>query len=172
MKVQNVAIDRVLPYEKNPRKNEKAVEKVAASIKAYGFRVPIIVDAQMVIVADHTRLLAAKLLGLETVPVHVAADLTSEQCKAYRIADNKTAEFAEWDMDLLAQEILELKDVDFDLSLTAFEDDEISDLLNFDEPEPVKASETSAKEVDVDEFSLACKCPRCGFEFNPKVANE
>ena len=171
MKVQNVSIDRVIPYEKNPRKNAQAVEKVAASIKTYGFRVPIIVDKNFIIVAGHTRLLAAKCLGLENVPVHVAGDLTPEQCKAYRIADNKTAEYAEWDMDLLAQEILDLKNLDFDLSQTGFEDQEILDLLNEDAPE-VPPGETSAKEVDVDEFSLACKCPRCGFEFNPKVKNE
>lgn len=132
MKVQNIAIGKITPYDKNPRRNQNAVEKVANSIKAFGFKVPVIVDRDMVIIAGHTRLLAAKSLGLETVPVHIAADLTPEQCKAYRIADNKTAEYAEWDMDLLAQEILDLQGVNFDLADLGFEDAELAKLLNDD----------------------------------------
>lgn len=129
MKVQNITIGKITPYEKNPRRNQNAVEKVANSIKSFGFNVPIIVDKDMVVIAGHTRLLAAKSLGIETVPVHVASHLTPDQCKAYRIADNKTAEYAEWDMDLLAQEILDLQGVNFDLADLGFEDAELASII-------------------------------------------
>lgn len=100
------------PYEKNPRKNEKAVEYVANSIKEFGFKVPIVIDKKNnVIVAGHTRLLAAKELKLEEVPCIVADDLTDEQVKAFRLADNKVSVFSEWDFSLLDKEIEELQDV-------------------------------------------------------------
>lgn len=130
MKVENWPIDKPLPYARNPRKiADKAVEKVAASIKEYGFRQPIVVDGDGVIVAGHTRLLAARKLGLKKVPVHVAADLTPEQAKAYRLADNRANQEAEWDIDLLGLELGELQGLDFDLDLTAFDADEIDRLL-------------------------------------------
>ena len=93
---------------------------MADSIKEFGFRIPIVVDSNHVIICGHTRLLAAKKLGLVTVPVHVAVDLTPEQAKAYRIADNKTSEIAEWNFELLPIEIKELQDANFDLSLLGF----------------------------------------------------
>src|SRR5690554_4979392 len=108
MKVQNVSIDSIKPYERNPRKNESAIEKVANSIKEFGFKQPIVVDANGVIVAGHTRWKAAKKLGFTEVPVIYASDLTPEQVKAYRLADNKTAEFAEWIPELLEQELEDL----------------------------------------------------------------
>ena len=99
-------------YENNPRNNEKAVDAVAESIKQFGFKVPIVVDADNVIVAGHTRLKAAVKLGLDKVPCIVADDLTPEQIKAFRLADNKTAELAEWDFDLLDKELAELSEMD------------------------------------------------------------
>ena len=113
--------DDLIPYEKNPRKNDAAVEKVAASIKEFGFKVPIIIDSDGVIVAGHTRLKAADKLGLKKVPCIVADDLTEKQIKAFRLAENKTAEFAEWDFELLTDELAEITDIDmtefgFDLS--------------------------------------------------------
>lgn len=112
MEVKDMLISELVPYENNPRNNEDAVAKVAASIKEFGFRVPIIVDNKNVIVAGHTRLKAAKKLGLESVPVIRADDLTEEQVKAFRLADNKTSEFAEWDFDALKEELDEIADID------------------------------------------------------------
>jgi DNA modification methylase len=120
----------IRPYERNPRLNDKAVDAVAASLKEFGFRQPIVVDGDGVIIVGHTRYKAALKLGLQKVPVHVATDLTPEQVKAYRIADNKSGEIAEWDMDILPIEISELQAADFDMGLLAFSDKELTQLLN------------------------------------------
>lgn len=116
MKIQDIDVEKLIPYVNNPRHNAEAVDYVAASIKEFGFRVPIVVDKEMVIVAGHTRLLAAKKLGLQTVPCVVADDLTDQQIKAFRLADNKVGEFATWDLEKLDIElegITELEMVDF-----------------------------------------------------------
>lgn len=112
MRVREVPIGDVVPYEGNPRDNEAAVPAVAESLREFGWRQPIVVDADMTVVAGHTRLKAARHLGMETVPVVVADDLTAEQVAAYRLADNRTAELAEWDLDLLGQELDGLTDLD------------------------------------------------------------
>lgn len=122
MNVQEMPIGDIKPYERNPRKNAAAVDYVANSIKEFGFKQPIVVDADHVIVVGHTRWLAAKKLKMKTVPVLVADDLTPEQAKAYRLADNKTNEFSEWDDDLLDLEMDDLSDID--MSLFGFELDE------------------------------------------------
>ena len=129
MKVQLIDIDRVIPYARNPRRNEAAVVKVAASIAEFGWRQPIVVDAAMVIVAGHTRLEAARRLGLKQVPVHVAAGLSPVQVKAYRLMDNRSAQEAEWDDKLLGLELQDLRLEDIDLDLTGFDSDEIERLL-------------------------------------------
>lgn len=118
--IQEIDIKIIAAYENNPRKNDAAVDKVAESIKEFGFKVPIVVDENNVVVTGHTRLKAARKLGMKTVPCIVANDLTPEQVKAYRLADNKTAEFADWDMDLLEQELAELQ-AQFDMSLFGFD---------------------------------------------------
>ncbi len=123
MKIEQWDVEKVIPYDRNPRINDGAVESTAKSIETFGFRQPIVVDAKGVIVVGHTRLKAALSLGMETVPVHVA-ELTEAEAMAYRIADNKTGELAEWDDDLLAAEFAALKDLDFDLDLTGFDLDE------------------------------------------------
>jgi len=120
----------VLPYAGNPRKNDTAVSKVAASLREFGWRQPIVVDDTLTVIAGHTRLLAARSLGMTTVPVHVAKGLTAAQVRAYRLADNRTAQEAEWDNDLLALELGALADQKFDLSLTGFDADELSALPN------------------------------------------
>ena len=130
MKVELIEIGRVIPYARNPRKNDAAIAKVAASIKEYGFRQPIVVDEEMVIIAGHTRLQAAQSLGLKKVPVHVATGLTQAQIKAYRLADNRTHEDSEWDEELLAIELGELDELGFDLDLTGFDAIELEDLLD------------------------------------------
>ena len=133
MKIEQMKIADVIPYERNPRINENAVEAVAESIKEFGWHSPIIVDEHNVIICGHTRLRAAERLGLETVPVHIAEGLTPEQVKAYRIADNRTGEIAEWDYDLLPLELADLQQADFDLSLLGFDAAELDKMLNGDE---------------------------------------
>lgn len=128
MRIIQKKTSELVPYEKNPRKNEKAVDKVAASIREFGFKVPIIIDTDGVIVAGHTRLMAAEQIGLDKVPCIIADDLNEEQLKAYRLADNKTAEFAEWDFELLAEELEEITDIDmseFGFDIDALDDEEV-----------------------------------------------
>lgn len=105
----------IKPYEKNPRKNDNAVEYVANSIKEFGFKVPIVIDKDGVIVAGHTRYKASKKLGIEKVPCIIADDLTDEQIKAYRLADNKVSEKSEWDFDLLNNELSEILNIDMEM---------------------------------------------------------
>lgn len=118
MKIIDVQITSLKEYENNPRKNEKAVDKVAASIREFGFKVPIVIDSDNVIICGHTRLLAAKRLKLDVVPCIVADDLTDEQIRAFRLADNKTSEFADWDIEKLDEELAALE---LDMTLFGFE---------------------------------------------------
>lgn len=104
-------IGAIKPYENNPRKNKNAVAEVANSIRSYGFQQPIVIDKNHIVIVGHTRLLAAKQLGLKTVPIIVADNLTDKQVAAYRIADNRTGEFAEWDEELLELELQNLDDL-------------------------------------------------------------
>lgn len=121
MKIIDVEITRLKEYENNPRVNDKAVAKVAESIREFGFKVPIVIDTNNVIVCGHTRIKAAQNLGLDVVPCVVADDLTDEQIKAFRLADNKTAEFADWDFEKLDEELAALE---FDMTLFGFENDD------------------------------------------------
>lgn len=123
-------IDQIKPYPGNPRDNDGAVDTVAASIAEFGFRQPIVVDADGVIIVGHTRYKAALKLGLEQIPVHVAADMSQSQAKAYRIADNQTGTIAEWVDGLLAKELGGLKAVDFDLGLLGFDAEELSRIMS------------------------------------------
>ena len=147
MQIQNVPITSVKPYEKNPRFNDDAVDAVAKSIKEFGWQQPIVVDCEMVVIAGHTRLKAAERLGLTEVPVIVADNLTPDQVKAYRIADNKTGELAEWNYDLLPFEIKDLQDANFDLSILGFDSDELDKLLNGDADKQVATGETEPDAV-------------------------
>ena len=147
MQIQNVPITSVKPYEKNPRFNDDAVDAVAKSIKEFGWQQPIVTDKDMTVICGHTRLKAAERLGLTEVPVIIADNLTPEQVKAYRIADNKTGELAEWNYDLLPFEIKDLQDANFDLSLLGFDTDELDKLLNGDADKQVATGETSPDAV-------------------------
>lgn len=120
MEIKMRKLSELIPYEKNPRKNDDAVKYVKASIKEFGFKVPIVIDKDNVIVAGHTRYKAAKDLKMDEVPCIVADDLTEEQVKAFRLADNKVSEKAEWDFNLLSVELEEL--FDFDMSEFGFDD--------------------------------------------------
>lgn len=108
LQVSYMKVGDIIPYDKNPRYNKNAVDEVAESIKEYGFNVPIVIDKNNVVITGHTRLEASKQLGLETVPVIMAKDLTPKQVKAYRIADNKTADFSFWDNKLLLEELSDI----------------------------------------------------------------
>lgn len=124
MKVVNIEIDKLIPYARNPRNNKDAIADVAASLREFGFRQPIVVDPDMSIVVGHTRWLAAKKLKLTEVPVHIATNLTEQQIKAYRLADNRVAENSEWDLDFLKLELEELGD-----EFTGFENDDFDELF-------------------------------------------
>ena len=130
MNIELRPLAEIKPYETNPRINDAAVEAVARSIGEFGFRQPIVVDADGVIVVGHTRFKAAAALGLERVPVHVARELTPEKARAYRIADNATADLATWDLELLPGELAELQALDVDLALLGFNEDELAELLD------------------------------------------
>lgn len=128
MNIQEVDIDKLIPYHNNPRKNQ-TIEAIASSINEYGFQQPIVVDKNMVVIVGHTRLLGAKKLGLNKVPIQVA-DLSQAQAKAYRIADNKLNEGSEWDYTKLHNELAELLDDNYDITNLGFHPQELDDFLN------------------------------------------
>jgi len=119
MEIVEIPIGKLKAYEKNPRFNDAAVDGVAAAIREFGWKVPVVVDKNNVIVCGHTRIKAAKKLGIKKIPCIIADDLNDEQIKAFRLADNKVSEIAEWDYDLLNEEISEL--YNFDMEQFGFE---------------------------------------------------
>ena len=123
-------VNEITPYEKNARITDMAVDAVANSIKEYGFKNPILIDKDNVIIAGHTRLKAAQKLGIKTVPCIYADDLTPQQIKAFRIADNKTGEIADWDFDLLEQELQDLIGDGYDIENIGFNDAELNEIIN------------------------------------------
>ncbi len=134
MKIEIADINTIKPYENNPRKlKDSAIERVAMSLKEYGFRQPIVVDKNRIIVVGHTRYRASKKLGFKEIPITIADNLTPEQINAYRIADNRTAEESEWDYKLLQEEFSNLVDVKFNLELTGFNEDELKKYLSMEE---------------------------------------
>tara|TARA_R110000851_G_scaffold152894_1_gene294711 strand:+ start:522 stop:1052 length:531 start_codon:yes stop_codon:yes gene_type:complete len=133
MNIQQINIEDLIPYEKNPRKNLN-VDKVAQSIKEFGFQQPIVVDKNMVIIVGHTRFNASQKLGLKTVPVLIT-DISPEKAKAYRIADNRLSEDSKWDLSKLNTEFTDLLDINYDLLKTGFTDEELKDLFDVDLPE-------------------------------------
>ncbi len=136
--VENIKLSQIIQYENNPRNNDAAVDKVAESIKEFGFKVPIIVDKDNVIIAGHTRYKAAIKLELEIVPVIKADDLTEQQVKAFRIMDNKSSEFATWNYEVLLQELEELSLDDYDLDLTGFDLNEFEQLEDKYNPKEIQ----------------------------------
>lgn len=162
MKIKSRRIDCIREYENNPRLNDGAVEYVKNSIEEFGFRVPVVIDKDGVIVCGHTRVKAARQLGLERVPCLIADDLTEEQIKAFRLVDNKTQELAEWDWNIIFDELGEIENIDMEkLGFARFLDD--------DEGEMKERKIGSGEEIDLEsfadgEFKLICPC--CGFRFN------
>lgn len=146
MQIEMVPIESVREYERNPRAiSDEAVAAVAASIAQFGFKVPLIIDGANVIIAGHTRHRAARKLGLATVPVIRADDLTPQQVQAFRLADNQVATLSKWDYELLPLEISELMAAGFDLSLLAFDADELAQLI--DAANGVKAGLTDPDDI-------------------------
>ena len=167
MKVEWWPIDRPKPYSKNPRKwSAAAVQKVASSIKNFGWRQPMVCDVEDVICIGHLRLAAAKFLKLDRVPVHVAANLTPDQIKALRIADNRLHEEADWNMDLLKPDMMELKEVGFDLTLTGFDIREVdkfttTEVTQEEEATPEPPANPVSRPGDI-WIMGDCVCPECG----------
>ena len=147
MNIKEVKIKDLIPYKHNARNNKNAVDKVAMSIKEFGFKVPLVIDKNNVIVCGHTRYLASKKLKLTSVPCIVAEDLTENQIKAYRLADNKVAEFTTWDLDMLAKELDEI-DISIDMSEFGFD-------LEIEINEP-KGKDLSDKVKEVFEVIVEC----------------
>ncbi len=158
MEVRNMNIDDIKPYDNNPRDNDNAVESTANSIKEFGWQQPIVVDKDMVIIVGHTRYKAAKKLGYKEVPVVIASNLNKEQVRAYRLADNKTGELANWVYGDLMSEIQEIQDLD--LTDFGFND---SDLDISDKWED-NVSLDDYEEPDTSNFEpKKCICPKCGY---------
>lgn len=162
MKVEAKSIDEIKPYENNPRDNDDAVDAVANSIKEFGWQQPIVVDNEGVIIAGHTRYKAAQKLGLKHVPVVVADNLTPDQVKAYRLADNKTAELADWNMDLLNDELDQIRDIDMsdfgfdDLDSLELEDADTAKDDNFDEATPTEPKSKPGQIYQLGRHRLMC----------------
>jgi len=169
-KVELRPIEAITPYPGNPRDNDDAVEAVAKSLAEFGFRQPIVVDGEGIIIVGHTRFKAAKKLGLTQVPVHVASDLPPEKAKAYRIADNQTAAIADWDFELLPIELKELRGMDYDLDLLGFDQDELAKLLDGDIEEgltdpddvPELPEDPVTQPGDLWLLGTFTTCPHCG----------
>jgi ParB-like chromosome segregation protein Spo0J len=139
-------IDRLIDYARNPRKNDHAVDTVAGAIREFGFKVPIVAKSDGTVVDGHLRLKAAKKLKLKTVPVLLADDLTDAQVRAFRLSVNKLAELAEWDTEMLANELSDLHADEFDMALLGFDADELAKLLAME----IQPEETSVEEVSKD----------------------
>ena len=155
MEIIEKKVSELIPYDRNPRDNDDAVAMVKASIQEFGFKVPIVIDINNVIVTGHTRLRAAQELGLEKVPCIVASDLTEEQIKAFRLVDNKTAEFASWDFEMLDSELMDIQGLDMtEFGFDDFEDVDINDMF----VENNEVPEREPKQI---------QCPHCGEYFVP-----
>ncbi len=160
MEIKQISIQKIKPYKNNPRKNDEAIEPLMASIKKFGFRVPIVIDKDNVIVAGHTRYKAAKRLKMDMIPVVRAENLTEKEAAAYRLIDNKTQEFAGWQFDEL---ITELEGLEIDMSDFGF------DLRSVSNEKKEKKENIGATELNIDDFSddsFDYECPYCGFRFN------
>jgi len=172
--IETLPIDAVHEYDRNPRTiNDAAIDAVAKSIQAFGFKVPILIDADGVIIAGHTRLRAARKLGLKEVPVIRATDLTPDQVKALRIADNKVATLTSWDMELLPIELADLQSVDFDLSLLGFSAEDLSAIMapagneGLTDPDDVPGPPDAATTVPGDIWVLGNHRLMCGDSSKP-----
>lgn len=159
MKVINKKISDLKMYEANPRNNDDAVDEVAKSIKEFGFKVPMVIDKDNVIICGHTRYKACVSLGIKEVPCVVADDLSEEQIKAFRLVENKTSELASWDFDLLEQE---LEDIDENIDMSIFESMELD----------TDVKDNQAEYIDKSDDEGTCVCPKCNFRFKPIIEKD
>lgn len=167
MKITELDINEIIPYANNPRNNAAAIDAVAASIREFGFKVPVVIDRNNILITGHTRLEAAKKLGLEKIPAIRAADLTEAQVKAFRLADNKVGEIATWDDSALAAELQALDDLDFDMSDFGFSEDDLGDNTDdIAEPEVPENPDPIAQPGDL--FQLGDHRLLCGDSTSPE----
>ena len=162
MNIVNLKVEELIPYINNPRDNTEAVDKVAASIKEFGFKVPIVIDKDNVVVTGHTRLLASKKLGLQEVPCVIADDLSPAQIKAFRIADNKVSEYAQWDEDMLKVELEELEEMNFDLDSVNIDFSDFDMALDLEDTEEGQEQEENiyTKEINIPQYEITGECPQ------------
>jgi len=165
-KIIEMELEKLIPYARNPRKNDHAVDKIAGAIREFGFKVPVIAKSDGTVVDGHLRLKAAQKLGMEAVPVLLADDLSDAQIKAFRLSVNKMAELAEWDDELLHLELDELRDMDFNLDLTGFDDRLLANLLDDKIFSP--SDENSQGSLDRLEPKYI-KCPHCQKSFDTRL---
>jgi len=167
LEIKEWETEKLIPYARNPRKNDHAVPKMASLIKEFGFKVPVVIRSDGSVIDGHLRLKAAQHLGMKTVPVVLADDWTEAQVKAFRIAVNKSAELADWDNAMLRLELEELNGMDFDLRLTGFEPLELEDVLFPDAELDGGKGEDEAEEFKEygDDIETSHKCPKCGYEW-------
>lgn len=163
MNVEVRNINELKAYANNPRKNEKGIPEVAKSIKEFGFRNPVLIDENDEIIAGHTRIEAAKTLGITEVPTIKITDLTEEQVKAFRIADNRTGEFSQWDFEKLQGEFETLGEMDFELDSTGFTEKDRG-IISLDPEEEKEESESEIEKVDrLGKHQI--ECPKCHHKF-------
>lgn len=161
IKLLDVPVSRIKPYWNNPRDNSEAVKYLVKSIKDYGFKNPLILDKEFVVICGHTRLEAAQQLGIKKLPCIIADDLTDEQAKAYRLADNKVQEFSSWDFEKLQDELGGINEIDMSaFQFFKFDDDDDADFSDVE-------LEKSEPEGPVSK-QVICKCPKCGRQFEIK----
>ena len=163
LKVETWPIDKLIPYARNPRKNDEQVDRMVSAIQEFGFRIPVVAKSDGSVVDGHLRLKAAQRLGMTEVPVALADELTDAQVKAFRLLANKSANWAEWDDDLLRLELEELKGMDFDLELTGFDANELPN-LDIENVDMDGFFEEKDSQVDENKVRTAV-CPHCGKEF-------
>ena len=171
MKIEHLATASLIPYARNAKKHDATqVAKLAGSIREFGFNNPVLIDNDNGIIAGHGRVLAAQSLALEEVPCIRLGHLTDTQRKAYILADNRLAEIGGgWDEEMLKLELADLRELDMDFDCLGFDATLIEEKLNPPEPAiSTEIPESSAKEINVDDFNMEHRCPRCGFEFDSK----
>ncbi len=162
LKIEYWPIEKLLPYARNPRKNDHAVQRGASFIKEFGFSVPVLVQSDGTIIDGHLRLKCAKRLGMTEVPVTVRDDMTEAQIKAFRLSVNRFAELADWDDEMLKLELEELDNLQYDIELLDFK-------MQLDDDKITESNITGSKELNESDFSqFEHQCPKCGFEFNGK----
>jgi ParB family transcriptional regulator, chromosome partitioning protein len=165
---KDTPVETLIPYARNARTHSEAqVAQIAASIREFGFCNPVLIDKDGGIIAGHGRVLAAQRLGLKVVPTITLGHLSETQKRAYILADNKLALNAGWDDEMLKVELESLHEADFNMDLLGFDAADLSIAMGFENE--LATTESSAQEINVDDYKMSHTCPKCGFEFNDKA---